>query len=65
MGNGAVIVSDLDITSGLLGTSTLGIIGYDPEYAQKFVTNVIVWAMKARGGAPMWSATASQPTTQP
>ena len=59
-GNGAVIVSDLDITSGLLGTSTYGIAGYEPKYASSFVTNLILWTINERGGAPQWSTT--QPT---
>jgi hypothetical protein len=58
-GNGAVIVSDLDITSGLLGTSTLGIIGYDPKYCESFVSNMILWTFNGRGGAPKWSTPAT------
>jgi len=56
-GHGAAIVSDLDITSGLLGTSTYGIAGYEPKYASSFVTNLILWAINERGGAPQWSTT--------
>jgi hypothetical protein len=49
IGKGHVIVSPLDITSGLLGTGTWGIIGYEPRYAQSLVKNVILWALD---GAP-------------
>jgi hypothetical protein len=44
-GKGQVIVSDLDITSGLLGTGTWGIAGYQPQYAQDFVKNVVLWTI--------------------
>ena len=60
-GRGAVIASDLDLTSGLLGTSTYGIAGYEPQYAERFVSNAILWTINGRGGAPVWAAT--QPAT--
>jgi hypothetical protein len=47
-GNGAVILSEMDITSGLLGTETWGIIGYEPSYAQSLVKNAMFWAMDGR-----------------
>ena len=40
---GHVIVSPLDLTSGLLGTNTWGIWGYAPGYAQSFLQNAIFW----------------------
>jgi hypothetical protein len=43
-GDGVVILSDLDITSGLLGTETYGIYGYEPSYAQALLKNAIFWA---------------------
>ena len=43
-GKGTVIFSSLDLTSGLLGTNTWGILGYDPAYAEAFVKNVILWS---------------------
>ena len=49
-GKGAVILSELDVTSGLLGTETWGIFGYEPSYAQALVKNVIFWAMDGRPG---------------
>ena len=40
---GAVIISELDLTSGLLGTNAWSILGYKPAYAQSFVKNVLLW----------------------
>lgn len=42
-GKGHVIFSSLDITTGLLGTNTWGILGYDPNYAQSLLKNIILW----------------------
>ena len=68
-GKGAAIVSDLDLTSGLLGTQTLGIVGYDPAYAHAFVRNVILWTLNGRGPVQAWddppapaTATATAPS---
>ena len=36
--------SRLDVTTGLLGTESWGIVGYDPAYAQALVKNAILWA---------------------
>jgi hypothetical protein len=44
-GKGHVILTSFDITSGLLGTSTWGILGYDPNYAQSLVKNAILWTL--------------------
>jgi hypothetical protein len=46
LGKGYVVFSALDITSGLLGTNTWGIVGYDPASAQKFVLNLVLWAQE-------------------
>ena len=46
LGKGYVVFSALDLTSGLLGTNTWGIVGYDPASAQKFVRNLVVWAQE-------------------
>ena len=43
-GRGQVILSRLDLTTGLLGTNTFGINGYDPLYAAALVKNVVLWA---------------------
>src|SRR5204863_3737153 len=33
-GKGEVIISDIDVVSGLLGTHTWGMVGYEPAYAE-------------------------------
>jgi hypothetical protein len=43
-GKGSVVVSPIDLTSGLLGTSTWAIAGYEPATAQALVRNVLLWA---------------------
>ncbi len=43
-GRGWVIYSPLDLTTGLLGTNTFGVLGYEPAYAAAFVKNVVLWA---------------------
>jgi hypothetical protein len=43
-GKGFVAVTPLDLTSGLLGTSTWGIAGYEPASAQAVVRNLLLWA---------------------
>jgi hypothetical protein len=47
-GEGVVIVSDMDIISGLLGTQTWGIYGYDPDYAQSLMKNLIFWTVDGK-----------------
>jgi hypothetical protein len=44
-GKGHVIFTRLDVTSGLLGTETWGIIGYAPEYCSKFMQNLVLWTL--------------------
>jgi hypothetical protein len=48
-GKGAVILSRVDITTGLLGTHALTVIGYDTPYAQAIVWNLLDWV---GGNAP-------------
>jgi hypothetical protein len=50
-GKGWVIYSRLDLTTGLLGTQTWGILGYDPAYAQALMNNAVLWA-EARSPVP-------------
>jgi hypothetical protein len=45
---GAVILSDLDLTAGLLGTETWGISGYEPSYAESLVKNLIFWTLDGK-----------------
>jgi hypothetical protein len=42
-GKGKVLFSSLDLTTGLLGTNTWGILGYQPAYAQKLMKNLVLW----------------------
>lgn len=44
-GKGRVLYTPLDMTSGLLGTDTWGILGYERDYAQSLAKNVILWAI--------------------
>ena len=48
-GNGRVIFSPLDLTTGMLGASTFLNLGYQPESARAIVRNTILWAWD---GAP-------------
>ena len=43
-GRGQVILTTLDITSGLLHTGSWGIYGYDPTYCEALVQNIAFWA---------------------
>jgi hypothetical protein len=43
-GKGFVVVSPLDLTSGLLGTNTWGIAGYDPDSAAQLMRNALLWS---------------------
>jgi len=43
-GRWAVIFSPLDVTSGLLGTNTEGIVGYMPETSEKLARDVVLYA---------------------
>jgi hypothetical protein len=49
LGKGDLIVTDLDVTSGMLGTNTWGIKGYTAEYAEGLINNLILWTMKTAG----------------
>lgn len=44
-GKGHVILSPLDVTSGLLGTGTWGITGYEPAYCHALLKNAIFWTL--------------------
>jgi hypothetical protein len=47
VGKGRVIVSSLDLSSGLLGTNTWRILGFQPGYAQSLVKNFVIWTAVA------------------
>jgi len=44
-GKGHLLIAPLDITSGLLGVNTTGILGYDPAYTQALVKNLVFWTL--------------------
>jgi hypothetical protein len=44
-GSGTVIVSDLDLSTALLHSSTYGILGYTPDYADGLMKNAILWTL--------------------
>ncbi len=47
-GKGHVIFSPLDVSSGLLGTDTYGILGYSHDYSEKFVQNLLLWMLNGQ-----------------
>ena len=47
-GQGHVLFTSLDLTSGLLGTNTWGITGYQPDYAQSLLKNLLLWTAAGR-----------------
>jgi len=51
-GKGHVILSPLDVTSGLLGTNTWGIWGWDTLYSQAVVRNLIFWTLDGQTDGP-------------
>jgi hypothetical protein len=59
-GLGHVVFSRMDVSTGLLGTRTWGVAGFDPDYAATLVKNVLFWAVDEQGR----DAT-TQPTTLP
>jgi len=45
LGRGTILYSDLDLTSGLLGTDTWGINGFSAAYSRRLVQNLVLWTM--------------------
>ncbi len=43
VGKGHVLYAPIDLTCGLLGVNTWGIAGYEPDYAEAFVRNALIW----------------------
>jgi hypothetical protein len=60
--SGMVIVSDLDLTTGLLGTNTFGIFGYTPSYCEAFFKDVALWTLN-RNVDPAKPPSTTVPTT--
>jgi len=52
VGSGAIIVTSLDLTSGLLGANVWGILGFESNYAQRLVRNAIFWSVDGRRQPP-------------
>jgi hypothetical protein len=48
VGKGSVIYLPLDATSGLLGSYTWGIFGYDPNEARAMMKNIVLWTGENR-----------------
>lgn len=44
LGRGRVIFSPLDLTSGLLGTNTWGVLGFLPDYSESVARNLVLTA---------------------
>jgi len=64
-GRPAIIYSPQDLTSGLLGTNTWGIIGYTPESAEKVVRNVLLYVSAPPAATQAAPQGATQPATVP
>jgi len=43
-GRGKVILSPLDLTTGLLGSNVWGVLGFEKDYAMRLTKNVILWS---------------------
>lgn len=43
-GTGCVLYCPVDMTTGLTASLAWGMMGYDPEWAQNLLTNVVLWA---------------------
>jgi hypothetical protein len=51
LGTGVVVLSSVDITTGLLGTNTVTVVGYDAPFAQAIVWNLLDWTLAQRAVA--------------
>jgi hypothetical protein len=58
-GRGRIIFSNLDLTNGLLGTNTWGILGYHPDYALKLIKNTILWTLDGAKSEPQKASAAT------
>ena len=43
-GKGVVILSEMDVTTGLLGTNTWGVVGYEPAACSQLLANALRWS---------------------
>lgn len=63
-GKGAVVFTDLDISTGLLGTTTSGVSGYEPTVAENLVRNLVIWAIWPDGAPPMPETQTTKPAAK-
>jgi len=61
----AVIFSEEDVTSGLLGTNTWGILGYSPETSETLARNILLYAANNSPGAATAPAATAPAATVP
>lgn len=47
-GRGMVVYCPLDLTTGLLGTHTWGVMGYEPDFPQMLLKNLVIWRANQR-----------------
>lgn len=62
-GRHAILYSEFDVTSGLLGTNTWGIVGYAPKTAEGLARNIVLQAAGAKPRAT--TAPSTQADTRP
>jgi hypothetical protein len=44
-GTGRVIFSRLDLTTGLTSSNAISVLGYQPQYCEDLVQDLIIWAI--------------------
>jgi hypothetical protein len=64
-GKGWIVISKLDLVSGLLDTNTWGILGYDRTYAQPLMKNMLLYACNGRTFDVPRPATPGAPAVEP
>ena len=64
VGRGRVLVSTVDLTTGLLGTATWPVVGYTPDESYAVVRNALLFALERQSRAMSDRAT-SYPTSRP
>ena len=52
VGRGRVLFCPGDVTTGLLGTATWGVDGYDPDAAYALARNALLWAVERTPAGP-------------
>jgi hypothetical protein len=49
LGEGVILFCPYDLSTGLVGANTLGVRGYTPAWAGRFVQNVLLWTVRHVG----------------